>query len=342
MKKSCLELNMYGIWWQMDKKVGIVISTWNRVDELKDVISSVYKQDYPNIEVVVVDNHSDDGTREYLDFAENNFKNFQYVITKDSNFTAMETLNMGFSIAKNLLYVDYILVLDDDVILEDYQTITKMVYTLESSFLNGIVACNVVTPQERLPQLEFKIALNEHLNIRDLPKKPFEVYDFVGACALFHADLFNGYDENFKLYWNEADTALDFISRGYKVIYDPNVTVLHLVSPKQRQFQNGVLLYLRNGNLVINKYLSFKNRLVLVPIRSLILILRNLIYFKDLKFTLKLIGCSIKSFINIFYMKNRMKCVNGEIQCKIDQAHTSFHFRKFYEWIFNYPIIEGL
>jgi glycosyltransferase involved in cell wall biosynthesis len=46
--------------------VSVYISTHNRLKKLQRAISSVLKQDYPNIEIIVCDDGSSDGTQEYM------------------------------------------------------------------------------------------------------------------------------------------------------------------------------------------------------------------------------------------------------------------------------------
>lgn len=45
----------------------IAIPTYNRVDFLKRALESALNQTYPNLEIIVLDNASTDGTKEYLD-----------------------------------------------------------------------------------------------------------------------------------------------------------------------------------------------------------------------------------------------------------------------------------
>ena len=44
----------------MQPRVSIVIQNWNGEDHIKDCLESVFKQDYKNIEVIVVDSGSKD------------------------------------------------------------------------------------------------------------------------------------------------------------------------------------------------------------------------------------------------------------------------------------------
>lgn len=334
MKKEWIET-----WKEQRDKVSVIISTWNRLDCLKDTIKSVCEQDYKNIFLYIVDNCSNDGTIQYLNDLCLPFDDWDFKIMPNSNFSAMQTLNIGFDKARKE-NCDYILVLDDDVILNDTSTISKMLQVIKSGNNIGMVACNIITPEENLPQLEFKFPFTSHIDIRNLPEKPFRVFDFVGACALFNIDIFKKYDETFGIYWNEADTCLNMLCRGFEVLYMPDVSVIHLISQKQRLVKRGVYYYIRNGNIIINRYLSFKNRLFIVPLRSIILLLQGLIYFKDPLFTLKCMDSCIVAFKDIFYMRSRMSAINNRIRDEINQSYTSFYFRKFYEWIFKYPSIE--
>lgn len=49
-----------------DSRVSVVVPTHNRLHTLKRAIDSVWAQDYPHIELVIIDDGSNDGTWEYL------------------------------------------------------------------------------------------------------------------------------------------------------------------------------------------------------------------------------------------------------------------------------------
>ena len=50
----------------MDPLVSVIIPTYNRAKFLAHALQSVFSQDYPFIEIIVVDDASSDGTKEYL------------------------------------------------------------------------------------------------------------------------------------------------------------------------------------------------------------------------------------------------------------------------------------
>ena len=50
----------------MNPKVSVVIPTYNRADKVRKAVASVLQQSFTNLEVVVVDDGSSDGTEETL------------------------------------------------------------------------------------------------------------------------------------------------------------------------------------------------------------------------------------------------------------------------------------
>jgi len=47
-----------------DIKISVILPTYNRVDKLKKALESLINQTYKNLEIIVSDNHSEDGTEE--------------------------------------------------------------------------------------------------------------------------------------------------------------------------------------------------------------------------------------------------------------------------------------
>jgi len=89
-----------------DTLISIIIPTYNRVDLISKAIESVFKQTYQNFEIIVVDDGSTDGTKEYMESV--NYKKIKYIRIKNS----------GVSIARNkgieLSSGEYVAFLDSD------------------------------------------------------------------------------------------------------------------------------------------------------------------------------------------------------------------------------------
>lgn len=89
--------------------VSIYITTFNRIDLLKRAIRSVLNQDYTNIEVIVVDDCSKDGTQEYLRHIEKLDNRIRF-FANDNNYGACKSRNVAIENAKG----EFITGLDDD------------------------------------------------------------------------------------------------------------------------------------------------------------------------------------------------------------------------------------
>lgn len=121
--------------------VSAIITTHNRLTLLKRAIESVYAQTYPNIELIVIDDNSTDGTKEYC---EN--QPFQYIyIPPTESRGGNYARNLGIKAAKG----EYIAFLDDD----DYwlpEKTEKQIALIENKDCE-LVHCGrkleIVTPQ---------------------------------------------------------------------------------------------------------------------------------------------------------------------------------------------------
>lgn len=93
----------------MDPKIGVVILTCNRLKLLKITICKVLSQTTKPIEVLVVDNNSKDGTKEYLDTLN--------TVTKlhlDENTGPAGGFYEGIKYFAESTPVDYVWMMDDD------------------------------------------------------------------------------------------------------------------------------------------------------------------------------------------------------------------------------------
>lgn len=95
----------------MEPKVGIIITSWNNKEDTLECLRSVYRIEYPDIMVVVVDNGSTDGAADAIS------AEFPLVVLIRS------AANMGFCAANNMGIqraaadgVEYFLALNNDTV----------------------------------------------------------------------------------------------------------------------------------------------------------------------------------------------------------------------------------
>ena len=85
--------------------VSVIISTYNRKHTLKRAIQSVYIQSLPPFEIIVVDDGSNDGTKEWV---KQKYPGIKYIYQKNSGVSSAR--NKGIKIARG----DWIALLDSD------------------------------------------------------------------------------------------------------------------------------------------------------------------------------------------------------------------------------------
>jgi len=93
-------------------KISIIIVTYNNLNLTKMCLDSIQNNtEYPNYEVIVVDNASSDTTTEYLDQYKESHENIR-IVKNDRNLGFATANNVGFKIATG----DYIVFLNNDTI----------------------------------------------------------------------------------------------------------------------------------------------------------------------------------------------------------------------------------
>lgn len=118
----------------MPELISVIIPTYRRLEMLREAIQSVKAQDYPNIEIIVVDDHSGDGTPTIAnEFSDISF--YENSINQGPGFSR----KFGYS----RCHGDYVVFLDDDDYYTDNSFFSKaMKHFLEEEYL--FVAANAV------------------------------------------------------------------------------------------------------------------------------------------------------------------------------------------------------
>ena len=89
----------------MNKLVSAIITTYNRIEYLKAALSSVQKQNYPNIEIVIVDGSDNEETKNYI----SKYPDIIYVHSKVNHPNILRNLGIQCSNGKFIAFLD-----DDD------------------------------------------------------------------------------------------------------------------------------------------------------------------------------------------------------------------------------------
>lgn len=215
--------------------VSIVSICWNRKQEILESLQGVYNGNYENIEVIVVDNGSTDGS---ADAIKEQFPNVN-VIKMFKNI-GIEAYNIGFKNARG----KYIVILDDDSF-PAKDAITRMVKKFDMDSKLGVVAFDVRN-YYKYDEIAYETS-DEGLDAKAESKD--YLMSFNGAGAAIRRCLFESigfYPEEFFLYWNEQDVAFKVWDKGYKISFFADVVSYHKYSPKNRESKRAPYYYTRN------------------------------------------------------------------------------------------------
>lgn len=108
------------------KKVSLILTTFNCKDNLLKTLESIEKQDYPNIEIIIKDGASTDGTLEVIkSYQKNSHNDVKYISQKDNGI--YDAMNQGYRLSTGEL----VAIFNECYIPED--AISKMVKVYEKS-----------------------------------------------------------------------------------------------------------------------------------------------------------------------------------------------------------------
>jgi GT2 family glycosyltransferase len=231
------------------KKVTAIIVNWNDKDVIVECIQSLLKQDRNEIEIIISDNGSEDGSIEYL---RRSFPSIK-IIENGKNLGFGSAINKGLVAAKG----DYIIFLNSDLKLNP-KCVGELVKLLESdSNIGGAIPKILHIDQQNIIN-----SLGVLINFTGIAypnllgqKDPDWIEPFESACGgifMLRREVYEtvgGFDEDLFLYHEDHDLSWRIRLAGWYLKVNPKATMYH-----HYKFNKGVRKY----------YSSEKNRLYLL------------------------------------------------------------------------------
>ena len=246
-------------------KVSVLILSYNGKHLLEDSVSTYLANDYPNFDVIIIDNGSTDGTKEYV---EQNFPAAK-LIRLDINRGYSGGFNFGCDFAFRQNDAKYVVITNNDVKV-DNQLIKELVKVAETDPMIGFVTGKVYYYDQ--PDTLQTVGKYEHpvyWNGYHIGSKEKDTGKYEEVAERFFADdIFTlvskkmydeigAYDENFRFQSEEYDWQARAKQKGYKIFYTPGAKIWHKESMtigKQSPFK--AFYDARNPMIVILKYKS--------------------------------------------------------------------------------------
>jgi GT2 family glycosyltransferase len=244
-------------------KVIVLALNYNGKPLLYDCITSYLANDYPNFEMVVIDNGSQDGSEEYV---KSNYPKVTCIQT-GKNLGYSGGFNVGLKYAFIEKKSDYVLITNNDV-KADTKIISELVKVAQTDEKIGFVTGKVYyfdqpntlqTVGKKLDPIRWN---GEHLGAHEKDTGQYEeISERAFADDIFtlvSANLYSetgGYDTTFFLQCEEYDWQARAKKLGYKIYYTPYAKIWHKESMTLGKWTSQKAYFdARNPPIVIMRY----------------------------------------------------------------------------------------
>ncbi len=292
--------------------VSIIILNYNGLSDLKECFDSIFNLTYKNIEILFVDNNSQDNS---VDFVKKNYKDVN-ILKLNRNYGFSQGNNVGAKIANGY----YIVLLNNDTIV-DKNWISEMVKIAQESRKIGIIGSKIYYYDDRkiinfagstcdkygktthVGQIQMD---NPLLNIQR------KIFYACGASLMISRELYqkiNLFDPAYFAYYEDVDVCWRAWIYGYDVVYAPKSFIYHKIGKVINSNKFKKYLAERNKLRTILKNFELKTIIKIMPGYFLDIFSRiyDAIFFKTRTSSL-LFRIYLKAIIwNIVHIKSLIK-----------------------------------
>lgn len=244
----------------MNKTVSAIITTHNRQELMVRAVKSVLCQTYKNIELIVVDDSSDERADELLkDF------NLQYIyIPKEKSKGGNHARNIGILTAKG----EYVAFLDDD----DYwlpTKIEKQVALIEEKKC-GLVYCGRIKEYIKNEKSTYSNVLPNSKNCGDMSKRILQVIPVTTSVMVVDKKILLDvglFDENLN-FWQEYELTIRLAQKTCFYFINECLTVYRIDEQDKNRLTNkffkwkNAVKYIQKKHQSLYKQQTFNDKLI--------------------------------------------------------------------------------
>jgi len=207
----------------------VIVPTYNRIELLKKTLESLFRQNFKDYEVIVVNDGSSDGTHEYLS-----------ELSETSHFTYVHHANSGLAATRlaGLQHAggEYIAFTDDDCIVPS-DWLEKLHDAFQRHGIAG-VGGSTVTGDPSNPYAQANDMINNYFKSAmnnagtEVPFLTGNNVAYTRACL----EKVGGPDKRFRMGAEDRDLLFRVVQAGGTMIYDPSIVVTHYNDADFAQF----------------------------------------------------------------------------------------------------------
>ena len=240
------------------EQVTVVIPNYNGKRYLNHCLNALYKNTDVKMEIIVVDNHSTDGS---VELAKQLFPDITYIIL-DKNYGFSRAVNEGIKKAR----APYILLLNNDTQADDrfvYFLLkrikeSKDIFSAEAKMLQYKNPDRIDSAGTYYSALGWAFARGKDKMASSYDRR-CDTFAACAGAAIYRKDLFEKigfFDENYFAYLEDIDIGYRARINGYRNVYEPEARVLHIGSGTSGSKYNEFKVEYSARN---NIYLLYKN-----------------------------------------------------------------------------------
>ncbi|MGQ9582483.1 MAG: glycosyltransferase family 2 protein [Thermoplasmatota archaeon] len=225
--------------------VSVVVVNWNRREDLLRALGSLRAQTHKELEIIVVDNCSSDGSQAAV---REGFPEARLIEMPHSGFSACHTFNLGMMAARGEL----VAVMDNDATIER-EWVERAVRHFEERPDVGAIASKIVNVYKEHFYFQYE-SWPDYSN-----EEEYDIYTFRGCAFAIRTDLLRriGYfPEEYEIYVNEDDLAARVWASGHRIRHYSDLVARHYTSRVQRPGWRMVYYTTRNRVWNYIRYLS--------------------------------------------------------------------------------------
>ena len=270
------------------KTITVIIVTYQAQRYISSCLDSLLKQTNESFHIVIVDNNSSDTTKMLIGgYLKNNSK--IHLIENKINLGYARANNIGIRYALKILKTDYVLLLNQDTIVEN-GVLDKLLHWSDKKGTAALGPKILIKKNKRIwwigskvfkitdlfktPRLALSYQIDKEKEDSFFREKPAEVEAIVGCAVYLPKEIIEnvGYlDEKFFMYGEDLDYSLRIRKKGYKMFVVPEAIVYHDVHLEKEALSiesdiNKTLrryyLHFLGSLIVLHKHFSFFYSLV--------------------------------------------------------------------------------